>query len=174
LIPNGPGIRPPRRFPALRVVMRPTRACSRAMTRGAAVAVAITALSESAARPPGRQVAVAVHDASLAGEPAPAVSCGQAYAGVQTPQHSDGGLGDAFFDAFDLVGRAVAGRPASRPDQGPCIGDIGAADYSWEPNWEPTTTATGPRLATSSHCDHSYTARHAVPDATGPHFESAS
>jgi hypothetical protein len=33
--------------------------------------------------------------------------------------------------------------------------DTGAAGDPWEPDWEQTTTATGPRQAMSSHCDYS-------------------
>jgi hypothetical protein len=33
--------------------------------------------------------------------------------------------------------------------------NIGVATRFWEPNWEPTTTGTGPRQATSSHCRRS-------------------
>ena len=46
--------------------------------------------------------------------------------------------------------------------------DIGAADESWEPNREPTTTAIRPHQAMSGQHDHNQTARQTISSTSRP------
>jgi hypothetical protein len=120
--------------------------------------------------------------------PAWLLSCG---GGVSVDGQSDGPvaeIGDEVQSAsegLDAAGNDLGGGDLAVLD----LGDLGDAHGSasgyehsnvsvatrlWEPNWEPTTTGTGPRRATSSHYRRSWTARQATPGDIRRHYGNAS